>query len=88
MKKLMIAVAVMLLAATAFAQDAAAPPPAKVTLEFDAQQLQWLGQAINELPKRIADPLLVDVQRQLGERQKAITAAEKVKADAAAKAEK
>ena len=61
--------------------------PDKTTLEFDAQQLQWLGQAINELPKKIADPFLAELQRQMAVKQKAADEA-KAKADAAAKAKK
>lgn len=46
MKQLAIAI-VVLFSSSAYAQD--------VTLKFTPEQIQWLGQAINELPKKIAD---------------------------------
>lgn len=71
-----IAVAMM---TTAGAQNGT--PQAKTTLEFDQQQMQWLGSAINELPKKIADPFLADLSRQMQDQQKKAAEA-KAKADA------
>lgn len=51
----------------AFAQS----PAPKTLLEFDPQQMQWLSQAINELPKKIADPFLADLNKQISDREKA-----------------
>ena len=81
MKRIVLFVAMSIaMMATATAQQSAPP---KTTLEFDAQQLQWLGQAIQELPKKIADPFLADLNGQIAAHQK--VAADKAKADADAK---
>ena len=77
-----ITIAVLLIAAMiapALAQTAT--PPAKITLEFDAQQINLLGEALQSLPKRVADPFLADLQRQLNQKAEA----EKVAAAEAAK---
>ena len=76
LKKTMLATAIFAAATmTVFAQEAPPAPNAKITLEFDQQQIQWLSAAINELPKKIADPFLADLQRQFSEKQKAAEAA-------------
>jgi len=67
MKKLLLAAIFAASASYAAAQT----PPAKTVLEFDAQQLQWLSMAIQELPKKIADPFLADLQKQVTDKQKA-----------------
>lgn len=41
----------------------------KFTLEFDEVQLAHLGTAIGELPFKIANPLIVELQKQIGEQQ-------------------
>lgn len=54
--------------------EAAAPatPPAapaasqKFYLEVDASDLAAISQALNELPKRVADPLILKLNAQLG----------------------
>ena len=76
MKRILLAAAMF--AATTiqgFSQESQPAPAAKITLEFDAQQIQWLSAAINELPKKIADPFLADLQRQMTDKQKAAEAA-------------
>lgn len=85
MKKMILAALIattMTVPALAQEPPVSVPIQQKTTLEFDAQQLQWLGMAINEMPKKIADPFLADLQRQVAERQKAIVDAAKAKADA------
>lgn len=42
-----------------------APPPAEYTLKVDQNDLSALAAAINELPKKIADPLLAKLNAQL-----------------------
>ena len=86
MKTTMLAVLFATIATVAVAQAPAPPAPApapKVTLEFDPQQLQLLGEAISNLPKKLADPFLIDLQRQVDEQKKA--AAQKAEADKKAK---
>jgi hypothetical protein len=76
----MLGVAILLSGvAGAFAQDATPPlppveqvapaaspaPPAKFYLEVDQADLALLAQAINELPKKTADPLLLKLNGQL-----------------------
>lgn len=74
-QKFLIASMVALMSVAAFAQT----PPQKTTLEFDQQQLQWLAAAINELPKKIADPFLAELNRQVAEQKGKVDAAEKAK---------
>ena len=77
-----ITIAVLLIAAmTVPALAQSVTPPAKITLEFDAQQINLLGEALQSLPKRVADPFLADLQRQLNQKAEA----EKVAAAEAAK---
>lgn len=47
----------------AFAQDA--PQPQKFHLELDQTDLNALARVIDELPKKIADPLIIKLQTQL-----------------------
>lgn len=76
--KLKIAIAALLAATSAFAQDASPTPapaetnapaasaaPPKVYLELDQNDLAAVSQALNELPKRIADPLILKLNGQL-----------------------
>ena len=82
MKKIAFIIA-MTLATSAMAQEQ------KTTLEFTAQQLQLLGSAIQELPKKIADPFLEDLQRQIAAaQQKKANEIAKAKTDADAAAAK
>jgi len=75
LKTVTVAAIIAVLCVAAFAQT----PAQKTTLEFDQQQLQWLGAAINELPKKIADPFLADLNRQVAEQKAKAEAAEKAK---------
>jgi hypothetical protein len=73
------ALAAILVVTGAFAQDAtptpaptetpapaASPaPPQRFYLELDAADINLLAQAVNELPKRVADPFLLKLQGQL-----------------------
>lgn len=94
--KFLLTIAAILAATSAFAEDApsipvpqerpapAAPaPPAKLYLEVDQADLAAISQALNELPKRIADPLILKLNAQLSA-QEPIKAA----ADSAEKARK
>jgi hypothetical protein len=87
--------------ADAFAEDApatppaiekAAPPPpaapAKFYLEVDQSDLNAIAQGINELPKRVADPLLLKLNGQLQAQEQLKAAADKSLTDAVEKAKK
>jgi hypothetical protein len=87
--------------ADAFAEDAPsqtpaaekpapAPPaaPAKYYLEVDQSDLNAIAQGINELPKRIADPLLLRLNGQLQAQEQLKAAADKSLADGVEKAKK
>lgn len=50
-------------------------PPAKVYLELDQNDLVAVSQAINELPKRVADPLIVKLNAQLQNQSAVVSAA-------------
>ena len=76
--KLRIALFAVFVATSAFAQDASPTPapaeaaapavpaaPPKVYLELDQNDLAAVSQALNELPKRIADPLILKLNGQL-----------------------
>ena len=72
MKRFTLLSAAFLLAAPAFAQEATPQPPAqpveppsKFYLELDKTDLDLIGTAINELPKKIADPLINRLNAQL-----------------------
>lgn len=58
-----------LLLAAAMAAALVAPAPAqedkKFRLEVDANDLGLISQALNELPKRVADPLIARLNAQL-----------------------
>lgn len=86
--KLRLALAFVLLATSALAEDApaisapierpapaATPAPAKYYLEIDQTDLGALSQALNELPKRIADPLILKLDAQIRSQQEPIKAA-------------
>lgn len=90
--KLRISAIALLVATGAFAQTPApatpppeqaapAPPaaPQKFYLELDPSDLQSISQAISELPKRVADPLIQRLNAQL-------QAAEQARIAAASKA--
>lgn len=91
--KLRIAAIVLLVAPCAFAQTPApaTTPPDQVTpaptaasqkfyLELDPSDLQSISQAISELPKRVADPLIQRLNAQLQAAEQArIAAASKAK---------
>jgi hypothetical protein len=61
--------------------------PAKFYLELDPTDLQQIGQALNELPKRVADPLILKINSQL-QNQALIAAPAKEAADKAKKGKK
>lgn len=76
--KFRLALAVLFLATGAFAEDAPSVPPppekpaptapaapAKFYLEVDQADLNAISQALNELPKRVADPLIIKLNNQL-----------------------
>ncbi len=90
--KLRLALAFALLATSALAEDApaiptpverpapaATPAPAKYYLEIDQSDLAPLSQALNELPKRIADPLILKLNAQIQSQQEPIKAAAEAK---------
>ena len=53
-------------APAAVSAPAASPaPPQRFYLEMDQADLALLAQAVNELPKRVADPFLLKLQGQL-----------------------
>lgn len=76
MKKIFIAAA-LLFAAPAFAQDM------EYNLRVTPTELNALGAAINELPKKIADPLLAKLTAQVQEQNAAAKKAEDAKKAAA-----
>lgn len=41
----------------------------KFTLELTGEQLNLIGQAIGELPFRVAEPLLAEIRKQVQEQQ-------------------
>lgn len=76
--KFLLTIAAILAATSAFAEDTpsipvpqerpapvASAPPSKLYLEVDQADLAAISQALNELPKRIADPLILKLQGQL-----------------------
>lgn len=75
MKSTIMAAALLLATATAFADDAKpetkaeAAPRTDWYLKFDAAELQHLNTALMELPKRLADPLLAKLNIQLKQQQ-------------------
>ena len=90
-----------LVAADAFAEDAPSPTPspavtapappaapAKYYLEVDQSDLNAIAQGINELPKRVADPLLLKLNGQLQAQDQLKAAADKSLTDPVEKAKK
>lgn len=71
MRRLLSAVAVLSLVSAAAIAQPAPPAPPKTTFELDANQLNLIGEAILNLPKKLADPLLADLNRQLAEQRTA-----------------
>lgn len=61
-------VAAILLLTSASAQEA---PPQKFIFEVDQNELNAIAQGLNELPKRVADPLLQKLTIQLQAQAKA-----------------
>ena len=99
--KLKMVLAALLVTTSAFAEDAApttapSPPPApaatpapeKYYLELDQADLNAVSQALNELPKRVADPLILKLNGQLQAQEQIKAAADKSLDDAVAKAKK
>jgi hypothetical protein len=99
--KFRLTLAALLLATSAFAEDAPAIPPTpektapaataapqRYYLEIDQSDLAALSQALNELPKRIADPLLLKFNGQLQAQEQLKAAADKSLVDATEKAKK
>jgi len=85
----------------AFAEDAPSPTPspavtapaapaapAKYYLEVDQSDLNAIAQGINELPKRVADPLLLKLNGQLQAQDQLKAAADKSLTDPVEKAKK
>jgi len=80
MKKIAFAFAMLALTITpsiTLAQNTQVAP--KTTLEFTQEQLQMLGQALLNLPKKDADPFIADLNKQISDQQK--VAAEKKTAE-------
>lgn len=90
--KISLAATALLVATNAFAQTPApsAPPveqaapaapaaPQKFYLELDSGDLQSISQAVVELPKRIADPLIQRLNAQLQAAEQVRIAAAKAK---------
>lgn len=50
-------------------------PPAKFYLELDQNDLVAVSQALNELPKRVADPLIVKLNAQLQDQSRVVNTA-------------
>ena len=99
--KLRLAAIALLLATSAFAEDAAAPTPspekaapaapaapAKYYLELEQADLNAISQALMELPKRVADPLILKLNGQLQAQEQLKAAADKSLTDAVEKARK
>jgi hypothetical protein len=61
MKNLVLAVALLALLTHQASAD--------VILHLTDQQMVWLGQALQELPKRLADPFIADLNKQLADQQ-------------------
>jgi len=78
-------IAAIAIVTPAFAEDqpAAVPVPQHYYVELDAADINNMSQALNELPKRIADPLInkisVQLQAQARSEQAQKDAAEKYK---------
>jgi membrane-bound ClpP family serine protease len=90
-----------LVAADAFAEDATSPTPspapttpaapaaaAKFYLEVDQSDLSAISQALNELPKRVADPLILKLNGQLQAQEQLKAAADKSLSEPVDKAKK
>ena len=56
---------------------AQAQPERNYTLTVSPQELRHLDAAVNELPKKIADPLIVKLQAQIAAQDKAAAEAQK-----------
>lgn len=102
--KLKLILAALLVATSAVAEDAPAPtpsptpeqaapapaqaPPQRFYLEVDQSDLAAISQALNELPKRVADPLILKLNGQLQAQGQLKAAADKSLTDATEKAKK
>lgn len=99
--KLKLVLAALLVATSAFAEDAApvpipperpapaaAPAPQKFYLEVDPSDLAAISQALNELPKRIADPIILKLNGQLQAQEQLKAAVDKALSDPVEKAKK
>lgn len=98
--KLKLVLAALLIATGAVAQDAPAPAPTstptpapspaptKFYLEVDQSDLNAIAQGINELPKRVADPLLLKLNGQLQAQEQLKAAVDKALSDPVEKAKK
>jgi hypothetical protein len=74
--------------APAVTAPAAPAAPAKFYLEVDQSDLNAIAQGINELPKRVADPLLLKLNGQLQAQEQLKAAADKSLTDPVEKAKK
>jgi len=63
MKNIVLIVALLTASSPVWAKD--------YTLTVDDKELQYLGNALQELPKRIADPLIAKLQKQVMDQDKA-----------------
>lgn len=100
--KLKLILIALLVATSAFAEDApsvtpasdkAAPAPAQAApqrfyLEIDQSDLNAISQALNELPKRVADPLILKLSGQLQAQEQLKAAVDKALGDTPEKARK
>ena len=77
-----LAIVAILAASPAFSQS-----PQVYHLDVDANDLVNMGTAFNELPKRIADPLIAKLQSQIIVQNQAVADAAKKAAEAKPKAE-
>lgn len=67
--RLMMIAAAMTMAIPALAQEQTVAPK-EYHLTLTPQEVEALGAGINELPKRVADPLLMKLREQIMEQQK------------------
>jgi len=83
-------IAILFISVVAFAQEAAPPPIAQqaeiIPLKVSRQQLMLIGQGLQELPAKLANPLLNELQAQLNAVDKAVADANQKAAEETRKA--